>query len=466
MIKFISFILALLGFFLPLHGGISVFLPESFRWWKEFCILFLFLSWIFLFVRKIFIQKKLNTNVINILKKNLFGILFLFWGIILVFISENIKDSAIAVRYLGFGIFLYLIVDNLFILYGKSFGHVLQKFCTYFLLGSFISVLFGFWIQFGNGISFVQNFYSKIISSWVPGQNIPIYHETSNGLMRMQGLSSGPVEFGHLMLMALFMSLFYRFGFLRVYFFRYLAISLFLGAVYHSGSRSAILGAGIFLGFYILSYVLKKKSPKSPLSRGLEGKSKKNQVLEKKGITGGNKKNISDVILISSKITLLLLLSLMGLKYLVVKTDFIENLEKHEVIINISDKFLRMGDSDHFTRPMEAFEKGQENIFWGNLGDLGPAKRASNLEKFNDDKALIAENVFVDIFAQMGILGILFYVLFFLVLWFKFLSHKNYKMLLFLSVFLLLMNFATLFDMTPLALSFFLFLCLGRNLKK
>ena len=453
MVKILAFILSLLGLFLPLHGGVSVFLSENFRWWKEVCVFILCLILLFSFFQIFFENRKKNKKGVLIFFKKYFstagfrvwGFLFLIWGVFLILSYSQSKESIIAFRYLGFGVFVFLIVDILIQMFKKSAKKLFYKFCTFFVLGNIISILFGYWLKFGNGIIFVQEFYSKTVSSWVPGQVLPLYHQTSDGFIRMQGLASGPVEFGHLVLMALFVVLYGRLKFFKIYFFRYAAIFLFFGALYQSGSRSAFLGGVLLFLFYRGSFYWRNFVRNISVFR-------KNK---------SSKSYFSNFILGVTKIIFVLILVLTGFKYLVTKTDFIEVVDT----LPISKYLVRMSDSDHFTRPVEVFKIAMENPILGHLGYLGPSARMHNLKNFNDDKALIAENVFVDVFAQMGVIGLIFYVLFFLSLCTTYYGQRQYDFLRFLIIFLFLMNLATLFDMTPLSLSFFLILVLGVNRK-
>jgi len=90
--------------------------------------------------------------------------------------------------------------------------------------------------------------------------------------------------------------------------------------------------------------------------------------------------------------------------------------------------------------------------FTGNLGRLGPSARAKNLKEYNDDKAMIAENVFADYFAQMGLLGLALAVGFFVFL-FRETAPQAWP---FLVGTIVLANTATIFDMTPVSIFFFL----------
>jgi len=93
------------------------------------------------------------------------------------------------------------------------------------------------------------------------------------------------------------------------------------------------------------------------------------------------------------------------------------------------------------------------------------ARSSSPRKKFgkkNDDRAPIAENVFVDWFAQLGVLGLL------LGLGFLVAVVKNTKPNCwgFFAAVLLMMNLATIFDMTPLAISFFALFAFSQKSEK
>jgi O-antigen ligase len=113
----------------------------------------------------------------------------------------------------------------------------------------------------------------------------------------------------------------------------------------------------------------------------------------------------------------------------------------------------RGGTIDHFLRPVKTVELILENPIRGSIGKIGPAARIQNLAKNNDDKALIAENIWLDYWAQLGFFGFLLALGVFLAGFFR-----NDKTRILIGSFFLLGNMATIFDMTPLVILFFLWL--------
>jgi hypothetical protein len=439
-----SFIAITFGLFLPLHGGLTVFLPEL-RFWKE-ALLGLVVVFVVLCEAKFFFQKPLNarsrleTYLKKFSKTDILAAGLLIWLFVLVLIDAEKIRAIQAVRYLGMLPFVYLVFSQLFKnikklnqVWHERKNIFVHYFCSYFLLSVLISVIFGVWIKFGNGSLFVQNFYSNTISSWVPGQTLPMWHEI-DGVMRMQGLASGPVAFGHFCLLAL--------GILpmwltqkkchpeldsgsslsastkqtvkipdlvrhdRAWIFISVQIicSMFLlWAIWQSGSRAALLSAVLLIGWQLFQYVKIK-----------------------------NKKNVQSLLISGCVLFFVLGIGVLCKRPMIVRSVF-----------------DRAGTSDHFTRPVEAFQKFIASPFIGNLGQLGPAARAWNLKNTNNDKALIAENVYIDYLAQTGVIGfILFFLFFFSAIYGAFLQWRGI-----LLVFALTMSMATLLDMTPLAIS-------------
>lgn len=388
LFKWLTIILALC---LPWHGAITVFLPDYFRYWKEIVLFLYFAGFCWKYIQDKKYKLPLFTNKAL---PSFYAILFLVCGALLVLFSEDKITALLAFRYLGMGIAVYL----LFSLISQNFAGFKEGFNKYFrkifIFSNIASVLFGIWIKFSSGVNIVENFYSKTISSWVPGQTIPIWHE-SGYFIRMQGASSGPIEFSHLLFIALFLTLTSKLK--DIY--KILFSSVLLFGIYQSYSRAAVLGAIILLLFVLfkhLNFAIKK-----------------------------NKKEIL------MSIIMVFFAGFWGLT----NTNILE----------------RTGTSDHFKRPIESTKFAIKNVFSNNLGKLGPAARKKNLREKNDDKAMIAENVFIDIFAQMGILGISFYLLFI----FSLLKNIKPEYYGFIFAFFLLMNMATIFDMTPVSITFF-----------
>jgi hypothetical protein len=387
----------LLGFFLPLHGILTVLVPDV-RFWKEGILI------VFLFV--ILFSFLTHKETISSFFKKLewlekIALLFLSWLGVLLLLQSGTSSAIISVRYLGFG-FLTFLVGSIWWRYDRNPTRIFESFAWGFLSGCAISVCIGIWGQYLGGFEILRNFYSPTISSWVPGQTIPLYHEVG-GIIRMQGGSSGPIEFSHLLLAGIFLILFSPFSqkYKSIPLRKYVCIGfvgIFLLGIFLSFSRMAIvlsLGAGAY--FFLIH-------------------------------CQGHWKKIS--------IGIFLGIFLLGTGVFFAHKNIIQ----------------RIGDSFHFTRPLQAIEKGLTHPLTGNLGSLGPAARIHNLAQKNDDKALIAENIFADVFAQTGIIGLLIFLLFWGMLFWK---TKPFAWPFLVASFCA-GNMATLFDMTPLSMSFFL----------
>lgn len=407
MNRFYKLLTIILALCLPWHGAITVFLPDFFRYWKE-VILFLFFAG---FCWEIYSKLGLRTfkDFLSPDLKNksvTFAGLFLIYGLTLVLLSVDKVTALMAFRYLGLGVFVYLLFSLISQNSAKFQGKFEKYFSLTFIYSSTTSVLFGSWIKFGNGAEIARNFYSQTISSWVPGQTIPLWHEVG-GFVRMQGASSGPIEFSHLLLVALFLTLISKIK--NIY--KVLFSVIFLFGIWQSASRAAAVGAIILL---ILHFIY-------PL-----------------------KKEILEIFKKSKKIFLITILTIIFAGFWG---------------INNTNILQRSGTLDHFTRPIESAQFGLDNIFSNNLGKLGPAARAKNLRENNNDKAMIAENVFIDVFAQMGVIGIILYLLFFYYLF----KNIQPKFRGFFLAALIVMNLATIFDMTPVAISFFVLFFMERK---
>jgi hypothetical protein len=385
MTRFVKFLVAALGLLLPWHGAITVFLPEEFRWWKE-----LVLGMLAIAIVMLEFSKKKRAPLAPTEK---WALGFLAWCGILTIFNSDFETAAVAARYLGFGFFAFLVLSR-----AKNVeNNLLEIFTKFFVPAAAASVIFGVWVKFFGGADFVQIFYSNAISSWVPGQTIPLWHETEN-FVRMQGASSGPTEFSHLLLAAtaLIFTEKNRSNFL----FKILFCTLFLFGIFQSFSRAAILGSIILFAVFAFQ-------------------------------------NFK----ISRKKTLAVIFSTIAIfsGFLFLNKNLVQNFVG------------RSGTIAHFSRPIEATKMGIDAPLLGNLGKLGPAARAKNLTEKNDDRAPIAENVLADWFAQLGALGFL------LGIGFLFSLGKTVKprFLGFLIAAFLMMNLATIFEMTPIGITFF-----------
>ncbi len=382
--------LILLGALLPWHGTLTVFLPDFFRFWKEIILIILF----FLFIIKEGRDWK-NKQLQKLTTPQMWALGFLLWTAILVVINSDISTALVAARYLTTGFITFFLLSRL--LQKEKFPkkQSWQFFALNFIVSVVLSILFGTWAKYGGGFEVLQNFYSQTISSWVPGQTVPLYHEAGS-FIRMQGGSSGPIEFAHLLFAAL---CFLPFVKLKNQYKYILALILFLG-IWQSFSR-AVLAISILT---TLIFSLQKHTSKL-----------------KKGIPIG----------------IIVIVGIGGV---------------FSVNNNLYTNFIqRAGTSEHFTRPIEAFKLGLQSPIIGKLGNVGPAARAKNLRENNNDQAFIAENVFADYWVQLGLMGLIITIGFFLSL----LQNVSKNGKIYIVAIIILANAATLFDMTPLSLIFF-----------
>ncbi len=437
-----TILLFILGFGLPLHGALTVFLPTEIRWWKEVLlglVLFLVLG-AFWQARKNLVIPKLNVKTLT-QSPALYACLFLVWGLFLSLINKDLHTALMAYRYLGLGFVAMLLGYALWKISLKSGKNgykkgiqVFHNFCTGLVLGTVVSTLFGLWAKFASGYEVLSGWYSNTISSWVPGQSIPLYHEVGD-FIRLQGTSSGPVEYAHLAVLALWYSLFFELQianyklsnkalFLSV---KLAVITLLLVGIYQSGSRAALLGA--FLLLIMAAGLALKGFFKWPTFRWTTDK---------------------------FAALLLVLIVLTGMAKFTLSKAVLGDLKV------MNKNIVRISDSDHFTRPIEALNKALEKPFLGNLGELGPAARAKNLAVNNNDQALIAESVPFDVAAQLGFIGLALWGLFF-GFYYRMAATPLRALLL---AFTPLMLLATIFDMTPLSISFFMILGLGLALPR
>ena len=408
MKKIALFLILVLALGLPFHGALTVFPPECFRYWKELVLgLLLGMS----IGKMVWTWWKKRESFPILVNAEWLAFLFLLWGAVLVISSDDWQTALFAFRYLGFGFLVYLIFSRLFVFYGGVWKQeVFQKFSSYFVGSCLASVLFGVWAKFLGGFEVLRSFYSTTISSWVPGQALPLYHE-ANGVVRLQGGGSGPIEFSHLLLLAVFLSFYFKFG--RSFWGRGFILLILLFGIYQSYSRAALLALVVGGGIWIFFQAFFKKWRK--------------------------------VCLVGS-----LFLVLGGGMFFGLSQDF-------------QKKFLeRGGTSEHFTRPLEAIQVGLDRPFLGHLGQLGPAARALHLREKNDDQALIAENVFVDYFAQLGIVGVFLAFAFFVSVFWR--VQESWFPLI--GGFLVVAHLATIFDMTPLSIAFFLVLSFIQKLSQ
>ncbi len=397
MKRFDTILLMLIAGLIPFHGFITVALPDGFRFWKEALIGIKLLILLGVELHRFFQGKTLRLS-----RPETWILCFLVWLGALVAINSDTMTSLLAARYLGMGALVFFMFSRLLrVLEIDERKELFRAFSITFLVSCTLSILMGIWAKFFGGFEVLSSIYSTTISSWVPGQATPIYHEV-DGFIRMQGGSSGPIEFAYLILMAFFLFLLphtsrYKWGMIL----RVVLGALFLFALVQSASRIAY-GLAILGTLFAIGQALR---------------------LPRKMVVTG-----------------LLAVVLLGAGFLVGNKT-----------LNI--KFVqRVGTSAHFTKPVEALRMGVDSPVVGNLGNLGPAARTKNLRENNDDKALIAENVFADTFAQMGILGMMLLIGFFVSLFFV--SAPIFVPLIIVT--LVAINSATLFDMVPISITFFI----------
>jgi|GEM_PF-3036771 len=314
--------LALIGFLLPWHGAITVFGPEVARWWKEVLLLALTIALGFSLFK--YGKAFLKSFKAHLASPYLWMILFLLWGLFLVFINEDLHTAVVAYRYLGFGFFAMLLSVmcwKMGLVCGKN-GHlygikVFHIFATSLVLGVLTSTVFGVWAKLLGGFAVLQAWYSNTISSWVPGQTIPLYHQAGD-FVRLQGGSSGPVEYAHLAVIAVWYILFFKVKSVATSYALVPVLILVFG-IYHSGSRAALLGV------LILALLWSWKVLRS-------------------------RYNIKSIDWSADKLAA-------GLLVLIVLTGMLKFTFSKAVLgeIEVMNKnIVRISDSDHFTRPIEA----------------------------------------------------------------------------------------------------------------
>ncbi len=386
MYKLSNWLTIALAALLPWHGAITVFLPEPFRWWKECVILLLIGLVLWSEWRAAQAGKSFRFSITEFCALG-----FLFLGGAIAATSADVSTATIAMRYLGLPLLTFFVWSIWFQNPKNERASHLKLFAQIFISSCLLATAFGFWITNLGGVDLVQNFYSTTISSWVPGQTIPLWHEI-NGVARLQGASSGPIEFSHLLVAALALVPLLKRGKIHTTF----LVLIICTGIWLSASRAALLGALIILAWWGWQTLPQKVSRKEIMLTGL-------------------------------------LVGILGILFIGTQTDILK----------------RAGTNEHFTRPIAAFSTGTQNILTGHLGQWGPAARAKNLTQYNIDKAPIAENVFADWWVQLGILGLAFGLGWFVAV----LAGLSNSGLGFGIATIILVNFATVFDMTPLALA-------------
>ncbi len=386
MYKLSNWLTIVLAALLPWHGAITVFLPEPFRWWKEGVILLLIGLVLWSEWRAVETGKKFKFSIAEFCALG-----FLIVGGTLAATSTDVPTASIAMRYLSLPLLIFFAWSIWFQNPKNSRTKHLELFAQIFVPSCLLATAFGFWVTNFGGAEIVQDFYSTTISSWVPGQTIPLWHEI-NGVARLQGASSGPIEFSHLLVAALALVPLLKRGKIQTIL---LVVVLGIG-IWFSASRAALLGALIIIAWWGWKALPPKISRKDIALTGV-------------------------------------LLGILCLFFLGTYTSFLQ----------------RAGTNEHFTRPIAAFSAGTENIIQGHIGQWGPAARGKNLIEHNSDKAPVAENVFADWWVQLGIFGLAFGLGWFVAV----LTGLSSSGIGFGIAVIVLINFATVFDMTPIALA-------------
>lgn len=386
MYKLSHWLTIALAALLPWHGAITVFLPDQFRWWKEI-ILILFIGIVmFSEWRAARRDKKFLFS-----EAELCAIGFLIWGGILTIISDDIQSATIAMRYLGLPFLTYFIWSIWFQNPKNDHKKFTNLFARTFIPSCLIAITFGIWITKLGGAEIVQDFYSTTISSWVPGQTIPLWHEI-NGVARLQGASSGPIEFSHLLVVALALVPFLK----KKLVLQFATAAALIIGIWMSASRSAMLGSIIIITWWGWLSVPKSFPKKKIMISGI----------------------------------FLGIIAILGVSF---GTDILQ----------------RPGTQDHFRRPYQALIAGNQNFISGHLGQWGPAARIKNLKETNNDQAPVAENVFADWWVQLGALGLIIGVawIFYLIV------GLNPIGIGFAIASIAMLNLASIFDMTPIAIA-------------
>ncbi|MCB9809473.1 hypothetical protein H6771_00645 [Candidatus Peribacteria bacterium] len=394
--RFLSAVLAvimgLFGLLLPWHGLLSVLLPESLsslRLWKEALLALLGFIALGQYLAASIAQRRLQP----LPWVTLLSLLLLLWGGVALLTTPIASPYAVqALRSLLLGPLVLGVITAL----PPRYRVPLSTFMTPLIISTVLGVVFGLW-AWGDGFAVLSQWYSPTISSWVPGQTLPLYHEAW-GLPRMQGGASGPVAFAHMLLIALW------------------------GLYYHPPRWpqwlrtlcGVVLLLGIGLSFtravwlVLALWGLWQWHVRRPLRRWQWG-----------GI---------------------LLLGALALSVLLPRAGTVHHVTAPMAVVQ------------HFTQQATP---GQ--YLTGRLGSIGPAARMQAMAEQGTDRAPIAENVWLDVLVQLGGVGLLLMIM----LWWQTYRGLEEAAQGLLLGFVLLTNMATLFDMTPLSLSFFLALGLS-----
>ncbi len=267
-----------------------------------------------------------------------------------------------------------------------------------------LSAVFGGMVLLGWVPDVVLGWWSETISSWVPGQKIPLYH-AAVGCPRLQGGASGPVALATLLLVGQW-------------------------CVHSLGWRGWRwgVGQGVLLGLIGLSLTRSVLGLSVVCLAGWAWQAGwvRGRTLWLGAVLGGG---LGGAIVLGWA--------------------------------PLREQVWRVGSAQHLTAPVAGVRLAvSEHLLTGQLARSGPAARAHNLEKNDDDKALVTENVLVDVLVQLGVVGLL------LTLWWWWtvagLTPSGWPRWWGVVVIVLLQT-ATLFDMMPVGMALWTAVGFGTN---
>ncbi len=284
-------------------------------------------------------------------------------------------------------------------------GERVERLKKIVLFASGIVILFALAQKFLLPADFLKNFgYSENISSWLPGGNLPIYHTVGeNGVIRLQSTFAGPNQLAAFLIVILpFAFLFFR---IQKKWWKYFSLALIFGGIFvliFTFSRSAWLGlAAISIVFAIHEW--RKKIPEK---------------LKRKLLLGG--------------VVGIFALGILG---------FTNS--------NFREIFTREAStSAHIEKSIAAAKLVLRNP----LG-LGLGKSAGISQRF--DKEITPENTYLGITLELGWLGGMLFLAFFITLLFE-LQKKNSELFCSLLGITIIMFFLHPLEDAPTALTLFL----------
>ena len=388
---------------LPWHGFFTVFAPD-YWWWKE-----LLLGVLALLAIPAYWQRW------DVLTKIL--VLLCLWGGVLWLFSAEKMQALIALRYLLLGMIAWGIFRGNF-RFLKDSNHLAWRkiLAQGFLLSLGLSTLFGWYMlrvaipAWEQGAENLASWYSATISSWVPGQTLPLYHLVGE-TPRLQGATSGPNALAVMLVMGLLIlgTKKWSWGRFDLPFSAALSGLLFL-SLWGTASRVGILLAVGLAFVWGSQQFFPRKIEWQKFWAELWDPA---NIWRRKKIFGLFGAAIASVLVI------------------------ISNLD-----------WDRAGTTEHFARPLATAEQITQAPLVGQLGTIGPAARWKNLQVSDNDQALIAENIFLDFGAQLGLPALGFLLLWGALLW----RDLNFRGKTWLLLIALWGSTATLWDMTPVAI--------------